>query len=472
MNTTIMIIAAIVSVVLVIFMLIKKMDIKITLFAIGIILMYVGVFVMGNPIAIKGFESSGLAILDPFFAIVTEFKAALTSYGFVLLILGGYTTYMSAIGANDVTVHALTKPISKIKSPYILVPIVFILGNVLSLVIPSASTLAIILFATLMPILKKAGMSNLTIAGVIATTATIMPTPMGSDNVAIATELAKYPEFAGLTVTDYVLKYHAMVSIPTIIFMAIVQYFWQKHEDKRMGYKAIEQNYQSNEESTIEGGALYKTVYAFLPVLPMLLLIISFILKILGTNIDLSVEVATLVSFVVAIFCEIIRKKSGTQALQDTEKFFTGMGSGLPVVALTVAAVVFVDGLKTIGLIDSLQASMEGVKGNGLGFVLPLILVGLTALIVLMSGSGTSLFFAMVPLMVPLAEAAGISPLAIAIPMGLAGNLLRAVSPVSAVVVITSGSVEENPLAVVRRTSVPMIAGTVFMFILSMVLFL
>lgn len=57
----------------------------------------------------------------------------------------------------------------------------------------------------------------------------------------------------------------------------------------------------------------------------------------------------------------------------------------------------------------------------------------------------------MVPLMVPLAAAAGISALAVSIPMGLAGNLLRAVSPVSAVVMIVAGSVKREPLEVVKE---------------------
>ena len=91
---------------------------------------------------------------------------------------------------------------------------------------------------------------------------------------------------------------------------------------------------------------------------------------------------------------------------------------------------------------------------------------------VLLRGSGTALFFAMVPLMVPLAAAAGISVLAVSIPMGLAGNLLRAVSPVSAVVMIVAGSVKKEPLEIVKRTSVPMIAGVVFMFVLSIIMFL
>lgn len=144
----------------------------------------------------------------------------------------------------------------------------------------------------------------------------------------------------------------------------------------------------------------------------------------------------------------------------------------MPIVALLVAGTVFVTGLKSIGLIAALQSAMTGMHSSGMGFVLPLVLVALTALIVLLSGSGTALFFAMVPLMIPLAEAAGISVLAVSLPMGLAGNLLRAVSPVSAVVMIVAGSVKKEPLEIVKRTAVPMIAGTICMFVLSMVMFL
>lgn len=56
--------------------------------------------------------------------------------------------------------------------------------------------------------------------------------------------------------------------------------------------------------------------------------------------------------------------------------------------------------------------------------------------------------------------------------MGLAGNLFRSVSPVSAVVMIVSGSVGKSPIEIVRRTSVPMLAGVVIMFVLSVVMFL
>lgn len=468
MNNFIMYGSAIVAVILVVYMLIKKMDIKITLFATGIILLYIAIL-MGNGLGIKDFASTKSWILDPLKVTADIFKSTLNGAGFVILILGGYAAYMSKIGANDVTVSVLTKPISKVKSPYVLVPIVFLIGNMLSLVVPSASNLAIILLATLYPVLKKSGMSTLTAAAVIATTATVMPTPLGADNVAIAKELAKFPAFSGMTVTDYVVNYHGLVSIPTLFVMAILHYFWQKHMDKKALNSVVDEEIEVKNIEEIKGSALFKTVYALLPLLPILLLIAMYLTK---SKISLSVEVASILSFIIAIICELVRYKGNKKVLDDTESFFKGMANGMSIVALLVAASVFVQGLQSIGLIKTLQSAMTSTQGTGMGIILPLILVVLTLVIVLLSGSGTALFYAMVPLMVPLAEAAGISPIALSVPMGLAGNLMRAVSPVAAVVVIVAGTTKKPALEIVKRTAVPMIGGVIFMFIASMILFL
>lgn len=467
----IMYLTAALAVAIVLVMLIKKMDIKISLFFMGIVLMYIAV-VSGRDIAVQDFVSTGAVWLDPLKAVADQFKSIITSSGFIILMLGGYSSYMTRIKANDLTVQALIRPAAGIKSVYILIPIVFLLGNVLSLVVPSASNLAIILLATLYPIMLKTGMNPLTAGAVIATTATVMPTPLGSDNVAIAAELSKTAEYAGMTASDYVFKYHVLVSVPTLLIMAVAHYFWQKHEDKKFVYDKTYENTQK-QLAEIPGGKLFHIIYAMLPLLPIILLIIAFILQsAVGLTITLSVEVAVLFSFVISIICEILRKKSVRETLDNTEAFFTGMGGAMPIVALLVAGTTFVVGLQSIGIIDALQQAMEGISASGMGFVLPLIMVLLTALIVILSGSGTALFFAMVPLMVPLAEAAGINVLAVSIPMSLAGNLLRAVSPVSAVIMIVAGSTGMTPLQLVRRTSVPMITGVIFMFIASMAMFL
>ncbi|WP_323611535.1 C4-dicarboxylate transporter DcuC [Erysipelothrix enhydrae] len=451
--------AGLIAVAIVVVMLLKKLDIKITLFGVGILLMMVAIM-MGNAVI----EEPVHILVDPLLAIIDQFKKTLPSSGFVILVLGGYTAYMNAIGANEVTVNTLTKPLKGIKSAYVLVPIVFLLGNLLSLVIPSASNLSIILLATLYPVLKESGMSTLTAAAIIATTATVMPTPLGADNVAIAAEL-------GMPVADYVFQHHAIVSVPTLLVMALAHTFWQKYCDKKLiasGEEKVVLNVEAPKQ--IEGSGLYKFVYTLLPLLPILILLVVFAINaITGSSLNLSVEVVSMMSFIIAIACELIRHRDGNKVLTATESFFKGMGNAMGIVVLLVAASTFVNGLKAIGLITQLQTVMQTTQASG--FVLPLILALFTALIVLLSGSGMALFYAMVPLMVPLAAAAGISPFAVTVPMGLAGNLLRAVSPVSAVVMIVAGTTKEEPFDIVKRTSVPMIVGTVFMFVLSMIIF-
>lgn len=472
MNIYVMMLVAALAVGIIGYMLIKKMDIKITLLAVGMGLMYIAI-ATGGSIAMKSFETTGISLFDPIYAIIEQFKSTLPTSGFIILMLGGYSAYMGSIGANDATVGVLTKPLVKIKSVYILVPVVFLLGNILSLVVPSASNLAIILLATLYPILRSAGMSKLTAAAVIATSATCMPTPLGGDNVAIAEELAKLPQYAGLTVAEYVFSYHVLISAPTIGFMAILHYFWQKYMDKKQGTISIKKEQVAVEDILANQSLLYKVVYGMLPLFPIFILLIAYFMQsVTGQTVSISVELATMISFMIAIICELIRHKGHPSVLGNTQKFFDGMGSSISIVVLLVAASVFVTGLKSIGLINELQNVMTSLNGNGMGFVLPLILVVITAIIVLLSGSGVALFYAMVPLMVPLAEAAGINPFAVTIPMGIAGNLLRAVSPVAAVIIIIAGTTKDNPIDIIKRTIVPMIGGTIFMFILSMIIFL
>lgn len=461
MELFIMYAASLLAIAAVIFMLLKKLDIKVTLLGVGMLLIIVAML-MGKLPLTKFSE-----FMAPFNAIIDQFKNTLPKAGFIILVLGGYTAYMSAIGANDVTVNTLTKPLKRVKSAWVLVPIVFLLGNVLSLVIPSASNLAIILLATLYPVMRKSGMSALTAAAVIATTATVMPTPLGGDNVAIAAEL-------GMNVATYVFQYHAIVSIPTLLFMAVVHYFWQKHSDKQDLAKGIiaTDEVEVKELKEIKGGALYKTVYTILPLLPIVILLALYGYNLIPgtTDISMTVELVSIVSFIIAIIAEMIRNKNPRKVLDGTESFFKGMGNAMGIVALLVAAGVFVQGLQSVGIIKHLQDVMTTASVPG--FTLPLILVLITAVIVILSGSGTALFYAMVPLMAPLALAAGISAYAITVPMGLAGNLLRAVSPVSAVIVIVAGTTKLAPFKIVKRTAIPMVAGVVFMFILSMLFFL
>lgn len=468
MQTILILLISLIAIGILVYMLIKKNDIKMTLLLLGLILMYVAI-ILGQKVKVT--VPTGNVWLNPFQSLADQFSNTLVGPGFVILLLGGYSSYMNQIQANQVTVDALSKPIKKIKSVYILVPIVFLLGTLMSLVIPSAANLAIILLATLYPVLRTAGMSRFSAAAVIATSATIVPTPLGADNVAVAAQLH-------LPVSTYVFKYHAIISIPTILAMAVVHYFWQKYQDKKypenLSYSAeLAQRADQKQAKAIQqvpdytGG--WRLIYGILPLLPIILLLVVFFINLgLKHQLTLSVQVVSIMSFMIAVFVEFCKKRQIKIVLKETNAFFSGMGNVMSVVALLVSAQVFVQGLTSMGLINLIQAMMHQLTGAG--FILPVIMVIFTAVIVLLSGSGMALIFAMIPLIVPLAKAAGITPMALSIPMQLAGNLFRAVSPVAAVVLIVAGETQLAPLQIIKRTWVPMIFGVIMMLILSLII--
>jgi len=374
------------------------------------------------------------------------------------MVLFGFSAYMSSIGANNAAIHALSKPISKIRSPYILVPVVFWVGTALSLVVPSASSLAVILMATLYPILRAANMSSLSAGGVIATTATIVPTPLGSDNV-------KAAEMLGFDhVIDYVFSHHARISIPAIVLMGIVHYFWQRYLDKKQGEKAFT---DVDESKLATEGTLPPAYYALFPVVPLVLIFVS---GLFFKHLKIGLVEITIFSFALAFAVEAIRKKDMKEQMKRAATFFKGMGEGFSqVVVLIVAAATLVAGLKSMGLIDMISSSVKDFDNAGVGLMF--IFSGLTALITFISGSGNAVFFSFIEIIPPIAQQANVDPVMVALPMQFTSNLIRAVSPVSAVVIIVASVVRVNPLEIVKRTCVPLLSGFVATLVLAWIFY-
>lgn len=432
----------------------KKYNATIAL-AVGGLLMLFAAVLLGHPV-LSAEETTGILWLDPFKKIEISFIKNLGNIGLTIMTLFGFSSYMNLIGANEVTVDIMTKPLGKIKSKYILVPVIFLLGNLLSLVVPSASSLAVLLMATLYPVLTKVGVTPLTAGAVIATTATIMPTPLGADNVLAA-------ETFGMNIMDYVIA-HAKVSIPALLVVAVAHYFWQKYLDKKD---------KSNNEVKIDESKLAKLnkdlppkYYAILPILP-LILVLLFNLVIKDVNIGL--VTITFISLIVAVIIELIRKRNCVKVLEDMNEFFKGMGSGLAmVVSLLVAASLLVDGLKALGIVDMITNSVQNLQGAGT--ILTLAFSGVTFLIGLISGGGLSVFYASVEMIPELAAAVGVSGSMIALPMQMVANLVRSISPVAACIIVVCSITGTSPMQIVKRTSVPIMTGIVAVLVLSIIL--
>ncbi|MEO2461254.1 C4-dicarboxylate transporter DcuC, partial [Enterococcus faecalis] len=404
-------------------------------------------------------EGTGFGLFDIFLKFKDTIIAQVSSAGIVIMILFGYSGYMNAIGANQMAVNFLVKPLMKIKRKSLFVPVVFLIGNLMSLVVPSASSLAIILMSILYPMLASMGISSLTAAGVIAMTATIMPTPLGADNVIAANTL-------GYDVLNYVV-WNAKISLPSLLIIAVAQYFWQKYCDKKEGEAA----YVSLNEEGLSKQKEFDVpkFYAILPILPLLLIVGVGIAGMFIKGITMDIFVLTFISFFIAVLVETLRLKSFKKVQDTAVEMFKGMGQGFSqVVMLVVGGSLFTSAIQTLGIIDSIMASVEA--SSSAGIVTTLIFSGATTLFGILSGGGLAMFYAVIELIPGIAEKAGIDGILISLPMQMIANLTRTISPVAAVVMIVASTVGVSPIRILKRTSVPTIIGIIRVIVLSILL--
>ena len=425
---------------------------------IGALVLLACAWILGHPIYPAG-EGTGFGLFDIFLKFKDTIIAQVSSAGIVIMILFGYSGYMNAIGANQMAVNFLVKPLMKIKRKSLFVPVVFLIGNLMSLVVPSASSLAIILMSILYPMLASMGISSLTAAGVIAMTATIMPTPLGADNVIAANTL-------GYDVLNYVV-WNTKISLPSLLIIAVAQYFWQKYCDKKEGEAA----YVSLNEEGLSKQKEFDVpkFYAILPILPLLLIVGVGIAGMFVKGITMDIFVLTFISFFIAVLVETLRLKSFKKVQDTAFEMFKGMGQGFSqVVMLVVGGSLFTSAIQTLGIIDSIMASVEA--SSSAGIVTTLIFSGATTLFGILSGGGLAMFYAVIELIPGIAEKAGIDGILISLPMQMIANLTRTISPVAAVVMIVASTVGVSPIRILKRTSVPTIIGIISVIVLSILL--
>lgn len=158
---------------------------------------------------------------------------------------------------------------------------------------------------------------------------------------------------------------------------------------------------------------------------------------------------------------ELLRLRDFKSVCDGFSHFLKGMGQAFAgVVGLLVAAGVFAHGIKVIGAIDQVILLAEHVGLPPFAMAIVFALVTFAAAIIM--GSGNAPFLAFVELIPQIASSMGANAVAMILPMQQASHMGRALSPVSGVVIAVSSGAKLSPFEVVRRTSVPLIAGFLF----------
>lgn len=424
------------------------------------VLLTAGVFlllltgILGHTVLPAKITSTGNMVTDALEYVKYMLQYRGGGLGMQIMLLCGFASYMTHIGANNVVVKQFSKPLSFITSPYVLLVAAYIVACLMSLAVSSATGLGVLLMATLFPMMTAMGISRPAAVAVCASPAAIILSPTSGDVVIAA-------EKSGLALDVFAVQTVLPVSICAIIVMAVAAFFWNKYLDKK----------DNTPMERVDVSEMEVNAPAFYCVLPFLPIIGVFLFN--GRTIPgLTLDIYTIVVgsiFLGAVVDFVTKRFNGKQTLEDLESCYQGMADAFKgVVMLLVAAGVFAQGLMSIGAIDNLLHLAD--KAGAGGIALMLILTGLTVAAAIATGSGNAPFYAFVELAPSLAAKMGLNPAFLIIPMLQASNLGRTISPVSGVIVATSGMAQISPFEVVKRTSVPVIAGLITVILGTLVL--
>lgn len=420
----------------------------------GLLLLVISAL-MGHSVLPEGAKSTGWNTTD----IVEYVKILLMSrggdLGMMIMMLCSFAAYMTHIGANDVVVRLASRPLRMINSPYILMVAAYILACLMSLAVSSATGLGVLLMATLFPIMVNVGISRGAAAAICASPAAIILSPTSGD-VVLAAQAANMP------LVDFAFKVTLPISIAAIVAMAVAHFFWQRYLDKRDTSELVGA-VDSNKDDVVETNA--PAFYAILPFTPIIGVLI-FDGK-WGPN--LHIITILVICMLLTALIETVRNRSGKIVFAGLDVAYRGMADAFAnVVMLLVAAGVFAQGLSTVGFISSLIGLAQNF-GSG-SIIMMLVLVVITVLAAMTTGSGNASFYAFVELIPKLAAKMGINPEYLVIPMLQASNLGRTISPVSGVIVAVAGMAKISPFEVVKRTSVPVLVGLIVVIVATEIL--
>ena len=412
----------------------------------GLVLLFISVL-MGHSILPEGVKSTG----STYFDILEYVKYLLGNrgggLGLMIMVLCGFSVYMTHLGANDVVVKLVSKPLKNIRSPYVLMVFAYFLACLMSFAVSSATGLGVLLMATLFPVMVNVGISRGAAAAICASPISIILSPTSGD-VVLSAEISKIPlgEFAFGTALP--------VSIFAILGIAVAHFFWQRYLDKKEGVQVERLN--ADEIKTTAPN--YYAILPLLPIIGVLLFDGKWGLP------NLHIVTVMVLCFIITAVVDFLRSFNAKQTFDNLVVAYRGMADAFAgVVMLLVAAGVFAQSLSTIGFITNLIDSAQSFGGSA--FFMMLVLAVITILATMATGSGNAAFYAFAELIPKLATQMGVNPAFLTIPMLQASNLGRGLSPVSGVVVAVSGMGNISPFEIVKRMSVPMLVGFICVII-------
>ena len=371
---------------------------------------------------------------------LNAFAKSMTNSGLIMAICSamGFAFVVQMTKCDVHLVKLLATPLSKLG--LFLIPAATAITYFICIAIPSAAGCAAAVGPTMIPLLRRAGVSPQgTAAAILGGTFGSMLSPGLSHNAYVA-KMANLDVIQTIGVhMDYTLICGAISMIGvTIMCLALGDYKPQTGSGEMV---------EGGDTSGVERVNLLK---ALAPIVPVVILVVG---NLWCPVIKMGVAQAMVVGAIYTLAVTLVDPQS------FSKRFFAGMGNGYgEVLGIIIAAGVFAAGLKTSGLIavfiDVLRTSNEIARwGGSIGpFVMGII-----------TGSGDAAAFAFNEAVTPHAPSFGMQVPTLGTMAALAGALGRTMSPISGVAIVICGLAGvSNPIELTKRLAIPMVVAVIF----------
>lgn len=371
-------------------------------------------------------------------AALDQFAKSMTNASLLMAICSsmGFAYVITTTGCDKNLVKFLAAPLHKLG--ILLIPTTTVITAFINVAIPSASGCAAAVGATFIPVMIRSG-----IRPAAAGAAVLMGTfgsniSPGTSHNSVVAKIANMEMMDLISLhTPYSLLMVAIGAIGLTIVCLVLR-------DNKPTQQELD-DYYTKADNTPEIVKI-NPLKAIAPLVPLAILL-------LGSSYIPAIKMGVAQAMVLgAIFALIVSMANPQQFSRD---FFKGMGEGYgSVMGIIITAGVFAAGLKQTGLIDAfvevLKSSNDIARwGGSFG---PFIMACIT-------GSGDAATFAFNEAVTPHAAEFGMPIPNLGAMALIAGQMGRTMSPIAGVVIVLSGLSMVPPMALVKRTAIPLIVG-------------
>lgn len=382
--------------------------------------------------------------------IVREFFTTFSSEKFVVPICSamGFAFILRHTGCDLQLVRLLMQPIQRFRP--LLIPGVVVVAFLVNIPIISQTSVAVCVGPVVIPLLRAAGYSPITIAACLCLGASMGGELLNPGAPELLTIWKKTHTETIILAREHIPR----VLIPYAVVATMLFWIVSRRADRNIPETAVEPT---------KGSERVNLLKAFVPLIPLVLLFLTgpplSLIDIPQHWIATSSESfgsrligAAMLVGVIAALCV-----SPEHARDGAKQFFEGAGYGFThVISLIVTGACFAEGLKLCGLATAIGKLISGS---------PELMVPLTAtvpvLFAFVSGSGIASTKGLYDFFYDPAIALEQDPNAIGAMVSLAAAAGRTMSPVAAVVLMCGTLTGAKPFEIVRRVAPPLLAGLV-----------